>query len=95
MFITISITSIIIIISSISSSSSSSTVIISTVLIINGRASREPLRAAGDERTAPFIPARLSIVSEAPIPKRSFGDKTFLYVMYIYIYIHIYIYMHT
>ena len=28
----------------------------------------------------------VSIVLEAPIPKRSFGDKTSLYVIYIYIY---------
>ena len=36
-----------------------------------------------------------SIVLEAPIPKRSFGDKTSLYVVYTYVYIHIYIYIYS
>ena len=39
------------------------------------------------------ISAVISIVLEAPIPKRSFGDKTSLYVIYIYIYTYIYIYI--
>ena len=38
--------------------------------------------------------AAVSIVLEAPIPKRSFGDKTSLYVIHIYIY-NIYIYIHV
>ena len=33
----------------------------------------------------------IGIVLEAPIPKRSLGDKTSLYVIYIYIYIYVFI----
>ena len=49
----------------------------------NNLMSIHPLTDGG--RRTPVV----SIVLEAPIPKRSFGDKTSLYVIYIYIYIYI------
>ena len=56
------------------------------VLAILERLYDMPLRRCGP-RTVRASVGLLSIVLEAPIPKRSFGDKTILYVIYIYIYI--------